>query len=483
VDTKDTANETETAPRPESHSWLKRLGIGVFVVLGLLLVLVLYRQRLAADKLRLALDELDRSDPGWRLPDVEAARLQVPDAENSALVVKGVTVRMAKNWPSQELHDLVQGSPPELLAPAVFTRLQDELKPLAPALEEARKLAELPYGRFAIFYHQNPLQTLLPDQQETRRVMTLLAFDVRRQAQAGDMKQAVLSCRAGLNAARALGDEPFLISQLIRFAGNGQACKSIEWTLALGEPDPKDLEQLQQALELEDATNHMLMALRGERAALHEAFALLESGEVNPEEFLRSIDGTQSFVKRYFPWKTRHDARAEHPLLLSLLTEQIEAAQKPLHEQIASDRDFSTRVRGLVGTAWLVPMLIPAVEKVNEAHRRTHALLRCISALVAAERYRRAEGKWPESLEQLRPRFLGEVPLDPYDGKPLRYKRLADGVIVYAVGPDGTDDGGTLDPNPIKPGTDLGFRLWDVPQRRQPPKPKPPARAPGRPGR
>jgi hypothetical protein len=484
---KDTPSETESTNRPQSHGWLKRLGIGVLLLLGLLLVLLLYRQRLAADRLQLALAELDRSDPGWRLPDVEADRRQVPDPENSALVVKEVVARMPKGWPPRDLDDVVQGVPPELLAPADFTRLQDELKPLAPALAEARRLADLPYGRFAIFYPRNPIQTLLPDQQEARRVMSLLAYDVRRQAQAGDMKGAVLSCRASLNTARALGDEPFLISQLIRFAGDGQACKSVEWTLALGEPDSKDLEELQRALELEDATNHMLLALRGERAAMHEVFALIESGEVSPEGWFRDIGGGSiGLLDRYLPWKTRHEARSEHPLLLSLLTEQIEAAQKPLHEQVAIDRDFSARMRVLVQSksAPLVAMLLPAVEKVNEAHRRIHAMLRCQIALIAAERYRRAQGKWPESLEQLRPGFLAEVPLDPYDGKPLRYKRLADGVIVYALGPDGTDDGGNLDrENPIKPGTDLGYRLWDVPQRRQPAKPRPSAPAPGRPGR
>ena len=64
------------------------------------------------------------------------------------------------------------------------------------------------------------------------------------------------------------------------------------------------------------------------------------------------------------------------------------------------------------------------------------------------------------------------MPLDPYDGKPLRYRRVADGVIVYSVGPDGSDNGGNIDrTNPVKPGTDLGYQLWDVKHRRQPPKP------------
>jgi hypothetical protein len=467
-----TTSEIEPTSRPRSQGLLKRIGLGVLVVLGMVAVVLLYCQRRVSDQLQRALDELHRADPGWRLPDVEASRLPVPDSRNSALVVKEAVSRMPKRFPSQEVYDLLQGPPPKLLPPADFTRLQDELKPLEPALQEARKLADLPQGRFAIFYQRNPIMTLLTEQQETRRVMNLLTFDVRRLAQEGKMKEAVHSCRAGLNAARALGDEPLLISQLIRSAGDGQACKSIEWTLALGEPDPSDLEGLQRALELEDSTNHMLMALRGERAAMHEVFTLIESGEMSPEQLYRDTRGNADILARYFPWKTRHDARSEHPLLLSLMGERIETAQKPLHEQLAADRDFAAKVRGMVVSAPLVAMLLPATEKASEAHRRTHCSLRCLAALVAAERCRRAEGKWPESLEQLRPAYLSEVPLDAYDGKPLRYKRLADGVIAYSVGPDGTDDGGRLDREmPTKPGTDLGYQLWDVPQRRQKPRP------------
>ncbi len=70
--------------------------------------------------------------------------------------------------------------------------------------------------------------------------------------------------------------------------------------------------------------------------------------------------------------------------------------------------------------------------------------------------------------------FLHAVPLDPFDNKPLRYRKDDQGVIVYSVGPDGKDDGGdrtTL--NTHTPGTDIGFRLWDVDKRRKsPPAPE-----------
>ena len=68
------------------------------------------------------------------------------------------------------------------------------------------------------------------------------------------------------------------------------------------------------------------------------------------------------------------------------------------------------------------------------------------------------------------PAFLPALPLDPFDGEPLRYKRMPDGIVIYSVGVDGKDDGGRILWTPGQPPpSDVGVRLWDVPHRRQPP--------------
>ena len=62
--------------------------------------------------------------------------------------------------------------------------------------------------------------------------------------------------------------------------------------------------------------------------------------------------------------------------------------------------------------------------------------------------------------------YLKRVPLDPFDGQPLRYRRDPEGVVIYSVGLDGQDGGGILAmPNTIKEGTDQGIRLYDLNQR------------------
>jgi hypothetical protein len=63
----------------------------------------------------------------------------------------------------------------------------------------------------------------------------------------------------------------------------------------------------------------------------------------------------------------------------------------------------------------------------------------------ALERYRLAKGKLPESLDELRPNFIAQIPADVVDGKPLRFKpESAQGPLVYSIGWNQVDDGGAL---------------------------------------
>jgi hypothetical protein len=104
-----------------------------------------------------------------------------------------------------------------------------------------------------------------------------------------------------------------------------------------------------------------------------------------------------------------------------------------------------------------------------------HARLRCAVAGLAAERYRRNHAAWPQSLADLVPTHLKAILLDPFDGKPWRYRRTNTGVIIYSVGEDAHDDGGDPDRPPGGGAPrDVVFTLWNVDQRRQ--QPKPPAR-------
>ena len=63
----------------------------------------------------------------------------------------------------------------------------------------------------------------------------------------------------------------------------------------------------------------------------------------------------------------------------------------------------------------------------------------------AAERYRITQESWPETLDVLvQTGFLDAIPMDPYDGRPIRFKRTADGFVVYSGGEDKIDNGGLI---------------------------------------
>jgi hypothetical protein len=71
------------------------------------------------------------------------------------------------------------------------------------------------------------------------------------------------------------------------------------------------------------------------------------------------------------------------------------------------------------------------------------ANLRLAKTAVALERFHGThQNIYPDSLAELAPEFLPQIPKDPYDGQPLRYHKTTTGYQLYSVGPNLRDDGG-----------------------------------------
>ena len=472
-------------PRPRWRRWLRRAVVVLLLALVGLGVRFDYRHRLAVAKLEEAVAAVDREEPGWRVKDLEASRAAVPDAENSALVLARARALLPHDRPAKELYDLLEGPQPcEQFRPEQVALLRRELARARAALDEAHKVADLPRGRHPITHQRPAISTRLTHLDHLRTTVEWLRLDAMLRAQDGDAPGAVRSCQAVLNAGRSVGDEPTSVSQLIRSACVAIACNVLERTLAQGEAPEQELAALQQLFTEEDAHPALQITLRAERAMIHDSLEAVENGEVTLSQL--SSDGRHppEWSEHVFGFYYRDAVREDHPRLFPLMARQFEIAALPLHRQADAQRAFTAAIRASRRTP--VTLIFPAMDKVSSAFRRHHATSRCLAVLLAVERYRLRHGSWPESLGQLTPGLLKEVPLDPFDGEPLRYHRLEDGEVVYAVGDDGIDDGGNLDrQHPTQPGVDIGIRLWDVKHRRQPPRPqeKPPEKpaAPGGP--
>ena len=61
---------------------------------------------------------------------------------------------------------------------------------------------------------------------------------------------------------------------------------------------------------------------------------------------------------------------------------------------------------------------------------------------IALARYREEVGEWPGDLAGLAPKYLASIPTDGMNACPFRYWVKDQSATVYALGPDGDDDGG-----------------------------------------
>lgn len=88
-------------------------------------------------------------------------------------------------------------------------------------------------------------------------------------------------------------------------------------------------------------------------------------------------------------------------------------------------------------------MLVPAFSHLSRSVYQIQARRDAAIIAIALELYRREHGKLPTTLGELTPRYLPRVPADPFDGQPLRYRLIGSRAVVYSIGTDGVDDGGT----------------------------------------
>ena len=93
----------------------------------------------------------------------------------------------------------------------------------------------------------------------------------------------------------------------------------------------------------------------------------------------------------------------------------------------------------------LSKLLLPALAGIPTKAAEAAARIRTTRTALAIERYRlKHANALPGSLGELAPELLDALPADPFDGQPLRYRKLpGKGYIVYSIGKDRKDDNGT----------------------------------------
>ncbi len=461
---------TAPAPpkRPRRWIWRTLLAIAVLIVVGG--GLFWWRLESAHWSTAAVLAETDALDPGWRIDDVMKQRRRVADADNSALLIDAARMAGYVSVYSAPNHDTIMEGwkAPLPLNHAQRELLRSELAKMPKAVALARQIKDRPYGSFPLTLSPDYISTLVPHVQTVRETMVVLQFDAWLRADSESVAASLESCQALLNTGRSLADEPFLISQLVRYAGQAILLDVLEKCLAQGEATPVPLAALQDSLAREIRESDWLFALRGERAG---GILFLENAESSPVKFrqLKQIMGVRNgptkfqlsdYVFDYLP----ASLKMQIPQHLRYMNRIIEAAKLPLHEQTVA----LAKIEADLPQQPAINQALAPGKKMGGAHLRSQAGLRTMLVALACERYRMQHKTWPDSLEKLvEAKLLDAVPADPFDGKPLRMTRTKWGVVLYSVGHDNVDDGGAIDrERPIDPGVDLGVRLWDLSRRK-----------------
>lgn len=73
--------------------------------------------------------------------------------------------------------------------------------------------------------------------------------------------------------------------------------------------------------------------------------------------------------------------------------------------------------------------------------------------------FKQKNGAYPDKLDKLAPEFLENIPVDPFTGKALIYRKVDAGFIFYSLGPNQQDDNGM--PKPTGPKT-MGKEPYDI---------------------
>ncbi len=134
-----------------------------------------------------------------------------------------------------------------------------------------------------------------------------------------------------------------------------------------------------------------------------------------------------------------------------------------LHEQRRSDtiyNDIMHRAVYTLSPAFSLldgnPQEARTLATAMAARDRVETLRAAALTLLALQAFHAAHGQYPPDLAALSPEFIPAIPLDPFDGRPLRYLPPAPGhpaPTLYSIGADARDDGG------VPPSTNSGRRL------------------------
>lgn len=309
----------------------------------------------------------------------------------------------------------------------------DKLREMAGRARAVRTI-ELPPGE--------PMSgLLLPTLGPTRNLARGCAARMHLAEQAGDDERYIETFESLMALSRVTSHQPFLVDDLVGVAIESLGYTRLQPALA-DHPSERWLAGVEGVLARQRSFEQRLM-LDGERALVLDTTAWLfsEPDNVRLGRFSRSVAMVMSLGARV--QGGRLGTYDENVRAFNEVFDRYEERSK--QERWRRKPEPPDEEQPLL----LAQAMMPAIGKALESHDQVELSRRGLRVQIALERYWRKHGRYPDRLEELIGPGFEAVPLDPWSGRPMGYKRidsgtdpLGRGYLLYSFGADGKDDGG-----------------------------------------
>jgi len=400
------------------------------------------------------------------LRELDAWYTHIPDSQNVALILTNAfsqpaltnafTVVGDTNWVPARGHLIDKDRGAELSAVLTTNQTLLDLLHSATALTNSRYPIDLTQG----------FKVLLPYLGKVKGSVQLLTAEALFDASNGEIDKALEALRAAGAVSDSLAEEPLLISQLVRYASWAIIWKRCELILngaALSDPQLNELQTLFQNAE---KPNAMVRGLAGERASGLAVF--MGSPDLNYIFVGMDSDSPPALKDRLRAslyiglLKSTGILRKDKAFYLDVMATNIAAAEAPFPQRLTLAQQANTAALSPPSKLMIFSrMMLPGLSRAIQRDGDHTARIRTAQTAIAVERFRRAHnGELPTDLNELVPTYMPSLPRDPFDGQPLRFKRRTTGYVVYSIGSDLRDDGGSEgDPQKRTSAKDVTFIL------------------------
>jgi len=274
-------------------------------------------------------------------------------------------------------------------------------------------------------------------------------------AQAGEIGEAHEAAQIMARFIEASLDQPYVVPHLLGATG-AEALATSTWELCDAHAgSAEDFAELEAALAQLDFRRSALRTFRGDLMVIVNLLQAMKDARGDRAALAALTSGDIEEAKAFEHFPMRWWPAAFFDIGSTYLADrEFRFVIKPLRDEgwrkaIQSAAELEDDIRAAGYKMWRYPdstaaeLLLPSNRYILCRSAITQAMVNQAVIACALERFRIEKGSYPELLDEVKLASGGPLPMDEMNGKPMGYRKTANGrYALWSVGFDGKDDGG-----------------------------------------